>query len=518
MFQKRILALFLSMALLAVVLGGCGDKKQNAGPDDSSGNSSSGTVIDGGEIVVGIAQDLGESLDPYQMTAAGTREVLFNVYEGLVKPNSDGSFVPAVASEVNVSDDRLTLTFPLREGVLFHNGDPVTVNDVIKSFETCAATTVEPALAAALSGVRVEAGADDQLVVITLPEPSTDFLSYAASVYIVPAGYADQKTAPVGTGPFKFVSRSVQENVILERFDDYWGEKAHLDKVTCQIYEDATAMMNALSSGAIDMVNHLTVDQAATVNGDYNVVEGNMNLVQALYLNNAEKPFDNELVRQAMCWAINVDEILQLTEDGHGTKIGSSIYPNFHKYFDASLADTYGYDVDKAKDLLMQAGYPDGFSMTITVPSNYTPHMQTAEVIVEQLAKVGITATINRVEWETWVSEIYGGRKFQSTVVGFDAATLSAGALLDRWVSDNGKNMINYNNPDYDDLMARAAASTDDTEQTDLYKQAAKLLADTAANVYIQDLADFVALRNTLDGYQFYPLYVMDFSTIHQVG
>ena len=518
MFQKRILALFLSTVLLAVVLSGCGDKKQNSEPGDSSGNSSSGAIIDGGEIVVGIAQDLGESLDPYQMTAAGTREVLFNVYEGLIKPTKDSVFVPAIASEVQTSDDGLTLTFPLREGVLFHNGDPVTVNDVIKSFETCAATTVEPALAAALSGVQVAAGPDENTVVITLPEASNDFLSYAASVYIVPANYTDQKTAPVGTGPFKFVSRSVQENVILERFDDYWGDKAHLEKVTCQIYEDTTAMMNALSAGAIDMVNHLTVDQAETVKGDYNVLDGNMNLVQALYLNNAEKPFDNEQVRQAMCWAIDVDEILNITENGHGTKIGTSIYPNFKKYYDASLADTYGYDVEKAKELLTQAGYPDGFSMTITVPSNYTPHKQTAEVIVEQLAKVGITASINLVEWETWVSDVYGGRNFQSTVVGFDAATLSAGALLDRWVSDNGKNMINYNNPEYDDLMAKAAATSDDSEQTKLYKQAAKLLADTAANVYIQDLADFVALRNNLAGYEFYPLYVMDFSTIHQVG
>ena len=155
--------------------------------------------------------------------------------------------------------------------------------------------------------------------------------------------------------------------------------------------------------------------------------------------------------------------------------------------------------------------------MTITVPSNYTPHMNVAEVIVEQLPRVGITATINPVEWETWLSETYMGRDFESTVVGFDASNLSAGALLNRWVSTDGNNMINYNNPEYDSLMAQAAATTDDAQQTDLYKQAAALLSETAANVYIQDLPDFVLLKSNLEGYQFYPLYVMDLSTVHYV-
>lgn len=242
-----------------------------------------------------------------------------------------------------------------------------------------------------------------------------------------------------------------------------------------------------------------------------------MNLVQALYLNNAVEPFNNEKVRQAMCYAVNVDEILQLTSEGHGAKLGTSIYPAFSKYFDESLVDAYPYDVEKAKQLLAEAGYENGFSMTITVPSNYTPHMNVAQVLVEQLAQVGITATIEPVEWETWLTRVYAGRDFESTVLGFDAATLSAGALLNRWMSDNENNMINYNNPEYDAIMKEASVTTDDAKQTELYKQAAKMLSDTAANVYIQDLADFVVIKSNLDGYQFYPLYVMDLSTVHYV-
>ena len=516
--KKRVFALFLSVLMLTTVLCACGDTtSEEAGGIGSDTTSSSGEAVTGGELVVGISQDLGDSLDPYQLTAAGTREVLFNIYEGLVKATATGEYVPAVASDSTVSEDGLTYTFTLREGVRFHNGDTVTAEDVKYSFETCAETTVDTALAAALSAVQTLSTEGDT-VTITLAEPNPDFLSYVGMVYIVPDDYTEQSTAPVGTGPFQFVSRSVQENLVMEKFADYWGEPAYLDKVTFKIFEDANALMSALSAESVDLAVHLTIDQVNTLNAEtYKTLEGTMNLVQALYLNNAVEPFNNEKVRQAMCYAVNVDEILQLTSEGHGAKLGTSIYPAFTKYFDESLVDAYPYDVEKAKQLLAEAGYENGFSMTITVPSNYTPHMNVAQVLVEQLAQVGITATIEPVEWETWLTRVYAGRDFESTVLGFDAATLSAGALLNRWMSDNENNMINYNNPEYDAIMKEASVTTDDAKQTELYKQAAKMLSDTAANVYIQDLADFVVIKSNLDGYQFYPLYVMDLSTVHYV-
>ena len=516
--KKRVFALFLSVLMLTTVLCACGDTtSEEAGGIGSDTTSSSGEAVTGGELVVGISQDLGDSLDPYQLTAAGTREVLFNIYEGLVKATATGEYVPAVASDSTVSEDGLTYTFTLREGVRFHNGDTVTAEDVKYSFETCAETTVDTALAAALSSVQT-LSAEGDTITITLAEPNPDFLSYVGMVYIVPDDYTEQSTAPVGTGPFQFVSRSVQENLVMEKFADYWGEPAYLDKVTFKIFEDANALMSALSAESVDLAVHLTIDQVNTLSAEtYKTLEGTMNLVQALYLNNAVEPFNNEKVRQAMCYAVNVDEILQLTSEGHGAKLGTSIYPAFSKYFDESLVDAYPYDVEKAKQLLAEAGYENGFSMTITVPSNYTPHMNVAQVLVEQLAQVGITATIEPVEWEAWLTRVYAGRDFESTVLGFDAATLSAGALLNRWMSDNENNMINYNNPEYDAIMKEASVTTDDAKQTELYKQAAKMLSDTAANVYIQDLADFVVIKSNLDGYQFYPLYVMDLSTVHYV-
>ena len=510
--KKRILAVFLAAAALTCSLSACGGATtQTTAPSDETTPSSG--EPHGNEITVGIAQDLDDSLDPYQMTAAGTREVMFNVFEGLVKPDSSGNYVNAVASDVSISEDGLTYTFTLRDGVVFHNGETCTTEDVLYSFETCAATSWTSAVVEALSAV-TDLRAEGNQVIVTLNAPNPDFLSYVSSVSIVPAGYDQQATQPVGTGPFKFVSRSVQENIILERHEDYYGTPAYLDRVTYRIYEDSNALFTALNSGALDLVAHLTSDQVSNLTNGYEVLEGTMNLVQALYLNHAVEPFNDVRVRQALCYAVDVDAMLALTADGHGTKVGSSMYPAFTKYFDASLADAYPHDVEKAKALLAEAGYPDGFSFTITVPSNYQPHVDTAEVLVEQLSQVGITAQIDLVDWNTWLEDVYGNRNFETTVVGFDSSILNASGMLARWVTGSDQNMINYSDPDYDAAYAAAQATVDDAEQTAYYKECLQILSDTAANVYLQDLADFVAINPALEGFQFYPLYVIDMSLL----
>ncbi|HJC40606.1 MAG TPA: ABC transporter substrate-binding protein [Candidatus Intestinimonas pullistercoris] len=510
--KKRILAVFLAAAALTCSLSACGGATtQTTAPSDETTPSSG--EPHGNEITVGIAQDLESSLDPYQMTAAGTREVMFNVFEGLVKPDSSGNYVNAVASDVSISEDGLTYTFTLRDGVVFHNGETCTTEDVLYSFETCAATSWTSAVVEALSAV-TDLRAEGNQVIVTLNAPNPDFLSYVSSVSIVPAGYDQQATQPVGTGPFKFVSRSVQENIILERHEDYYGTPAYLDRVTYRIYEDSNALFTALNSGALDLVAHLTSDQVSNLTNGYEVLEGTMNLVQALYLNHAVEPFNDVRVRQALCYAVDVDAMLALTAGGHGTKVGSSMYPAFTKYFDASLADAYPHDVEKAKALLAEAGYPDGFSFTITVPSNYQPHVDTAEVLVEQLSQVGITAQIDLVDWNTWLEDVYGNRNFETTVVGFDSSILNASGMLARWVTGSDQNMINYSDPDYDAAYAAAQATVDDAEQTAYYKECLQILSDTAANVYLQDLADFVAINPALEGFQFYPLYVIDMSLL----
>lgn len=515
--KKKLVALFLALVMACAALSGCGGGSGNPGAQGNNGET--GEPVRGGEITVGIAQDLDDSLDPHHMVAAGTREVLFNIFEGLVKPNSKGELIPAVAEKYELDETGTTYTFTLREGVKFHNGQTVTVEDVVYSIERCAAVPEgqEAPLVAAFSVVTGVEALDERTVAVTIAQKDLEFISYM-TVAIIPADYTEQTTCPVGTGPFKFVSRTPQQDFVVERFADYWGEGAWLDKVTYKICDNADALVMNLNGGSIDLCAHLTAAQAAQLDSRFQVLEGTMNLVQAVYLNNRAKPFDNELVRQALCYAIDRQEIMDMVADGHGTALGSSVYPAFTKYFLPELVDAYPHDVEKSRELLAQAGYPDGFEMTISVPNNYQPHMDTAEVVAEQLRQAGIQVTIQPVEWGTWLESIYVGRQFQATLVGLDASNMTARALLERFNSGHGKNFINYDNPDYDALYQKAMNAADEQEQTELYKQLETMLSDTAANVYIQDLCDLVAMRSDLAGLEFYPIYVLDLSTVHFVA
>lgn len=504
MKKKGLKKVFLGVMFMAltIALGGCsGDKA-------GDGNSS--------KITIGIPQDLEESLDPHKAVAAGTKEVLFNIFEGLVKPDSQGNLNPAVASDVNISEDGKVYTFLLREGVKFHDGSLVTAEDVKYSIERCADADNQSLLVPAFSNIESVNILDEKTVEIVLVEGDTDFLANLTTA-IIPKNQANLDTTPIGTGPYKYVSRSPQENIIVEKFEDYWGEKAHIEQVIFKVCANADSIVMELQGGGIDMFCRLTSAQVEQLNDTYEIYEGTMNLVQAMYLNHAVEPFQNELVRQALCYVVDPKEIMDFTADGKGTEIGSSMFPAFEKYYMPELNDTYQVNYEKAKELLKQAGYENGFEFTMTVPSNYQPHIDTAQVIAEELKKIDVIANIELVEWNTWVEDVYTGRNFEATVVGVDASNLTAGALLDRFESTASKNFINYKNPEYDTALNKARASIDDDEKTVYYKECLKILNETAANVYIQDLAEFVAINKKYAGYEFYPLYVQDISKLYIV-
>lgn len=498
---KAVLVFFMLM-MLAVALCGCtGDKEKE--------NSS--------QITIGIPQDLEDSLDPHKAVAAGTKEVLFNLFEGLVKPTSDGSLIPAVAESYEETEGGKVYTFTLRDNVKFHDGSTVTAEDVKFSLDKCADTSAGESLVPAFSNLESVNILDEKTIEVILKEADTEFLAYMTTA-IIPASNENPDTNPIGTGPYQYVSRSPQENFVVKRFEEYWGEPAHIQDVTFKICANSDAIVMDLEGGSIDMFARVTATQAASLSDEFQVLEGTMNLVQALYLNNEAAPFDQELVRQALCYAIDVNEIMLMVSDGKGTPIGSSMFPAFGKYYMEELNDSYPTNREKAKELLKEAGYENGLSFTITVPSNYQPHIDTAQVLVEQFKKIGVSAEIQLVEWDSWLSDVYQNRQFQSTVVGIDASNLTGAALLQRFTSDSPKNFINYRNEAYDEAFAKAIGSVNDGEKTTYYQECQRILSETAANVYIQDLPEFVALNKKYTGYEFYPLYVQDVAKLRLVS
>ena len=513
----------LTLLLLAFlfILSACSANR----PPSETGNGTqpgdalqTGAPTHGGEIVVGIAQNLDSSLDPHQMIAAGTagtREVLFNVFEGLVRPTPDGELVPAVSESFVIEGTRHIFT--LREGVRFHNGDLVTVEDIVYSISRSADASDTLTHVPALSVVTGVEAIDGRTVVIEIAEPDNEFLAHL-TVAIIPAGYENQALRPIGTGPFRFVSFSPQENLILERFEDYWGTPAYLDRVTFHVYGSVDAAILAMNAGAIDIASHFSIDQVRQLSDDFYHLEGSMNLVQALFLNNAVPPLDDLRVRQALNYAVDVRQIMAILADGSGTPIGSGLHPALTRYFNADLVGYYPHDPERARELLADAGLADGFDLQITVPAVYTPHVITSEVIAEQLRAVGVRVSINLVEWTYWVSEVNRGRNFESTVIGLAAANLTANTMLERYVSDNGRNFVNFTSADYDATHRRARAATSDTERISLYMELQEILAREAASVFLQDLSNLVAINRKLEGFQFYPIYVMDMASVYYRG
>lgn len=505
--MKKVLLL---MMLLVTSMAFCACKSNT-----EENTNTDGSVSYGGEIVVGITQDL-DSLDPHKAVAAGTKEVLYNIFEGLIKVDENGNFVPAVAESYEISADGLRYNFVLRNGVKFHNGKTVTTEDVIYSLKRIAGMleTSDPEVSV-LSAFSIisEINKTENGIEVILSEPNSELIGFF-TCSIIPCDYDGQSTRPVGTGPFKFVSYEPLVNLVVEKNTDYYVNGApYLDKVTFKITTGTDAAFLELMAGSIDIFPYLTNEQAEQLKGKFDILDGTMNLVQALFLNNAVEPFNDVRVRQAICYALDRQEILNVVAGGKGKIVGTNMFPSFEKYYEASLESYYNTDIEKAKALLKEAGYGDGLSFTITVPSNYDFHVKTAQVIVSQLSKVGIDAKIKLVEWATWLSDVYSGRQFETTVIGLDSK-LAPSDVLRFYPSTSSKNFMNYTNTKFDELFTKAKQATDETEKADYYRQCEKLLTEEAASAYIQSPAQLVAVNPKLGGYKFYPLYVQDMSTI----
>lgn len=496
------LALLVSLTVLCACRGGSVGKK---GSEEEF------------SAVVGITQDL-DSLDPHKAVAAGTDEVLFNVFEGLVKPSVDGTLVPAVAKDYTIAPDGLSYTFLLRENVKFHNGKVVTADDVVYSIERCAGLLAdqdpEVVVESALSVISAVEKTGEDTVVIKLSEPNTELLGFL-TCFIIPEDYTEQESAPVGTGPFRFVSYTPLTSFVVERFDEYYGEKPYLERVTFKICASNDAAFLELLSGGIDIFPYLTDEQAAQLPEEYHLEEGASNLVQAMFLNNRYEAFTDRRVRQALCYAVDKEEMMAIVSGGRGHVIGSNMFPNFGVYYEAALEDYYTYQPEKAKKLLADAGYDEDnpLSFVMKVPSNYDFHVATAQVLVEQYKRIGVEVELRLIEWSAWLTEVYRERDYEATIVGLDAV-LAPSDVLKRYLSTAGNNFINYENPEFDARFVKALASVDEDEKVALYKELQTLLTEDAASVYLQDAAKLVAVNQRFTNFLFYPVYVLDMASI----
>ena len=468
----------------------------------------------GGTVTVGITQEP-SVFDPHTVVAAGDKEILFNVFEGLYKFDSDGNLNPCLATDVEITENSTVYTFTIRDGVTFHNGNPLTADDVVYSLKRAAGLLdgQDAALVAELDGIK-SVEVKDGKVVVTLESSNSELLSYFTAA-IIPDEVSDIGATPIGTGPFKFDSYTIGQDVTLLKNENYWiPELPYIDKAVFKITADMDAGLIELQNGTIDIYPYLTPDRTSQLDpNSYEIQQKGSNMVQIFALNNSVKPLNDKRVREAICYAINRDDLIKVTMDGAGEPLTTAMSPAMGKYYDTSLDGTYKQDIEKAKSLLAEAGYANGFDLTITVPSNYLVHVNTAVELKSELSAVGINCTINQVDWATWLSDTYQGRNFESTVIAL-TSNYAPYDVLNRYQTNESGNFINYSNPKVDELMAQILLETDDAKKVDYYHQVLGLLLEDSASCYLQDPANIVAVSKRISGYTLYPMYVQDLSKV----
>ncbi len=372
------------------------------------------------DIVVGMQLEP-PHLDPTAGAAAAIDEITYaNIFEGLTRFGPKGEVLPGLAESWEVAPDGLSWEFKLRKGVTFHDGTPFSAEDVVFSIERAMADNSTNAQKGLFDGIIEVTAIDDTDVEIALESPKAGLLSNLAwgdAAIVSPASAENNKTRPVGTGPFKFSNWVQGDRVELVRNPDYWGTPAKLDKVTFKFISDPSAAYAAMMAGDIDAFPIFPApENLAQFAADprFSVIVGTTEGETILAMNNARPPFDNIKVREAVAHAIDRKAIIDGAMFGYGTPIGSHFAPHNSAYED--LTGLSQYDPAKSRDLLRDAGFPDGFATTLTLPPpSYA--RRGGEIVAAQLRAVGIDAQIQNVEWAQWLEQVFKNKDFGLTIV-----------------------------------------------------------------------------------------------------
>ena len=466
----------------------------------------------GGEVVVAIAAEP-PGWDPSASTSQEIARVTYhNVFEGLVRIDRDGNIVPQLASEWTVGEDGLDWTFTLRDGVVFHDGTPFDAEHVIAKFERAIDPDSGHTNHQYYQAIE-EVTAAGNTVTFHLAEPSATLLYNLArpDSIIYPAGTEEeQRSQPVGTGPFRFVEWVPGSEVRLERFEDYYLDGVpYLDSVTYRIMGDANARFAALLAGDIDMIGvALSPQQCLQLDGrdDYQCTEGFNTTEITMALNNERDPFNDPLVRQAITHAIDKSAIVEGAMFGFGTPIGTHATPAEPYWLEV---EPYPFDPERARELLAEAGYPDGFSATFELPEPYNLERTAGQVIAQQLAEVGIDLDVTVVEWTTWLNRIFLGGDYDMTIIGHSEPR-------DIGIYGNPDYYYRYDNPRVRELLAEIERTPEQEAQLELYREVATIIAEDAVNVWVFNPSYLVAAKADLGGFwQDQPIVAIDMTEVY---
>ncbi|WP_372803014.1 ABC transporter substrate-binding protein [Paracoccus seriniphilus] len=457
-----------------------------------------------------------QGLDPTVSSPVAAGQVTWqNVFEGLVAIGRDGRVVPQLATDWTISEDGLTYSFHLRDDVTFQNGVPFDATTAKFTLERILgenSTNGQKANYTAISGIEA---VDATTLVLKLSRRDADllyWLGYPAAVMVEPGSADSNGTTPVGTGPFKVDEWRKGDRVLMSAWDGYWGEAPALETVTARFINDPQAQAAALQAGQVDIVGNLNAPELFaqfTDDPDFHAVAGAGEMEIVAGMNNAKPPFDDLRVRQALMMAVDRPSLVAAVSSGHGTEIGSHFSPANPFYED--LTGEFPYDPQRAKALLAEAGYPDGFSFEFKVPTR--PYAQrSAEILQAFFSQIGVNANIQSSDFPaTWIQDVFKDTNYDMTIVGH-AEPLDIGI----YARDNY--YFNYDNAEFRQQMDQIAAATDETERETGYRKAQEILAHDLPALFLFSYPKLGVWKAGLDGvWENGPVPANDMTDVHWV-
>ncbi|MEO9825749.1 MAG: ABC transporter substrate-binding protein [Paracoccaceae bacterium] len=436
-------------------------------------------------------------LDPTSAAAGAIDQVLYsNVFEGLTRFGPDGSVNPGLAESWDISEDGMTYTFTLRAGVTFHDGTALDASDVVFSLDRARAEESTNAQKALFGSIAMVEAVDDTTVKVTLEAPQGSFLfnmAWGDAVIVAPESIEDIKANPVGTGAFKFVEWKQGDSITLMRNDAYWGDAPALTEATFKFISEPTAAFAAMMAQDIDAFYSYPAPENLTqfeADPRFTVLAGSTEGETILAINNKATPFENKMVRQAVTHAIDRQAIIDGAMFGYGTPIGTHFAPHNPDYVD--LLGNSQYDPDKAKALLAEAGYPDGFTTTLKLPPpSYA--RRGGEIIAAQLRAVGIETEISNLEWAQWLEEVFRGYDFGLTIVSHTEPA-------DIGIYANPTYYFQYENPAFQQLISDLSTENDPAARSEKLKEAQTIISEDYVNGYLFQLALTTVVNSKLNG------------------
>ena len=505
---RNALALCLAVLMMATMLAGCSGGASSSTPASASASAASGTSSnDSTTLTLAINADI-LTTDPQALNNGTTTSVLYNVFSNLVKYDDAGEIVMDLAESYELLEDQVTWEFKIREDAVFHDGTPVTAEDVAWSL-TRVMTDESSSDYMNFSPLAEAVAVDDYTVHVVSDDPYPIMLQLLCKggAAVLPKAYFEENgeeawlANPIGSGPYQLTEYVKDDHVTLVPFADYYGEQnPDWEEVIFRVVPESSTRVGELIAGNVDAVNMVIPTEWERVNGNEGtaVVNGPSTRVYQLALKTDKGPTADLRVRQAIDLAIDDQTIVDTILQGAGTPMLTRV-PSGVNGCNEDLVGKYNYNPERAKELLAEAGYPDGFSMKIEAPTGrYTMDAEISQAIVAMLSQVGITVDLQLLESSAY-SNVFSAHSAEDgfmTCFGLGFFDASYGMIGYFGVNTSGES--NWNNQEYIDMYYEAEFNMNEEERTQLFQEMQQMVADEVPYAIICQIDNSYGVKDSI--------------------